>query len=319
MKLRKIKYSCVFLTLLLLLVIQKGKLYAQSEPMFTQYSFNEIFINPAYTGSHEMLSLSSLYRKQWVNINGAPTTLTFTAHSPVFESKIGLGLTAYRDVVGVTAQTGLFANYAYRIKTNKGTLAFGLLGGFNGYSDRLSEIQTNDAGDEEFTGNSPVLFAPNFGFGTYYHTERFYFGLSVPRLIHNQLKIGASNTIEAVEGSFVKEELHVFLASGFIFNVNPALKLRPSAMVKMVMNAPVEYDLNLAGLIYQSVWIGGGYRSGDAWNLMAAIQANPQFRIGYSYDYTFTRLRTLSGGTHEVSLNYLFNYKKSKITSPRYF
>lgn len=293
--------------------------FAQSEPMFTQYSFNEIFINPAYAGSHDALSFSSVYRRQWIRINGSPTTKTFTAHSQLLKSRVGLGLTAYQDNIGVTTQSGVFGNYAYRVKLNKGTLAMGLLGGYIAYQENLSDVATNDIDDNEFLNNTPSAFAPNFGFGTYYYTKVFYLGLSAPRLIFNKLYINQNNEVERVTSSFVKEEVHLFLASGFIFDVNPLLKIRPSGMLKVVMNAPIEYDLNLAALVLTSVWVGGGYRSGDAWNLMTAMQVNDQLRVAYSLDFTFTNLRSVAGSTHELSLNYVLRYNKGKVTSPRYF
>lgn len=306
-----------FLFILSFLSVQKA--YAQSEPMFTQYSFNEIFINPAYAGSHDALSFSTVYRRQWMRIVGSPITKTFTAHSQLLRSKVGLGLTAYQDNIGVTTQTGVFGNYAYRIKLNKGTLAMGLLGGYISYQENLSDVATNDLDDNEFLNNTPAAFAPNFGVGTYFYTKVFYLGLSAPRLIFNKLYINQNNEVERVTSSFVKEEVHLFLASGFVFDINPLLKIRPSGMLKVVMNAPVEYDLNLAALVLTSVWIGGGYRSGDAWNVMTAIQVNDQLRVAYSLDYTFTNLRNVAGSTHELSLNYVLRYNKTKITSPRYF
>ncbi len=308
-----------FLLLSFGLLIYSTLLHAQSEPMFTQYTFNEIFINPAYAGSHDALSFSTVYRRQWLKINGSPTTKTFTAHSQLLKSRVGLGLTAYQDNIGVTTQTGLFGNYAFRIKMNKGKLALGLLGGYVAYQENLSEVQTNDNDDLEFLNNTPAVFAPNFGFGTYYYTKVFYFGVSVPRIIYNKLYINQNNEVERVTSSFNKEELHLFVASGFVFDVHPLFKVRPSGMLKVVMNAPIEYDLNLATLLLNSVWVGGGFRSGDAWNLMSAVQVNEQLRIAYSFDYTFTNLRTVAGGTHELSLNYVLRYNKTKVTSPRYF
>lgn len=292
---------------------------AQSEPMFSQYTFNEIFINPAYAGSHDAISLSSVYRKQWANIEGAPTTKTFTAHTPLFSNKVGLGLTIYNDVIGVANQTGYFANYAYRIKLNKGTISLGMLAGVNGYQERLSEIKTTQAGDNRFASNTPTVYAPNFGFGTYYYTKRFYIGLSVPRLIANKLNIGPNGEVQSVDGSFLKSELHYFLATGFVFEVNPLVKIRPTLMLKTVVNAPMEYDLNLMGIFYNSLWLGGGYRSGDSWNLLTALQISNQLRVGYSYDYTFTSLKDFAGYTHELSVNYVFKFKTKKLTSPRYF
>lgn len=311
------KYRIILCVIFLGFASQHVK--SQSEPMFTQYSFNEIFINPAYAGSHDALSFSTLYRRQWIRIDGSPTTKTFTAHSQLLKSKVGLGITAFQDKIGVTNQTGVFGNYAYRLKLSKGTLALGLLGGYIAYQDNLSDIETNDLDDAEFSSNTPAAFAPNFGFGSYYYTKRFYLGLSAPRLIYNKLLINQNNEVVRVESSFNKEEVHFFLASGFIFDVNPLLKIRPSGMLKVVMNAPVEYDINLAALMLTSIWVGGGYRSGDAWNLMTAIQVNEQLRVAYSLDLTFTNLRHTAGSTHEISLNYVLRYNKTKVTSPRYF
>lgn len=295
------------------------KLFAQSEPMFTQYTFNEIFINPAYAGSHESLSVSSLYRRQWLRLDGSPTTKTLTAHSNLLKSKVSLGLTTYQDDIGVSTQTGMFANYAYRIKLNKGTLSLGLLGGYIAYQENLSEVKTNDGDDSEFLNNTPAVFAPNFGFGTYYYTKIFYFGVSTPRILFNKLYINQNNEVERVTSSFNKEELHLFIASGYIFDIHPLFKLRLSGMLKVVMNAPVEYDLNIATLMFSSIWVGTGFRSGDSWNIMTAVQISDQFRLAYSIDNTFTNLRTVAGSTHELSLNYLFRYNKKKVTSPRYF
>lgn len=308
-----------FIAFLLLGVFNANQIYAQSEPMFSQYTFNEIFINPAYAGSHEALSFSSVYRKQWVNMEGAPTTKTFTAHSHLFKSKVGLGVTAYQDQIGVASQTGFFANYAFRIRLNKGTLSLGMLGGYSGYQERLTEIKTTESGDARFSSNTPMVFAPNFGFGTYYYTKRFYFGISVPRMITNKLIINQYSQVERVDGSLNTDALHYFIATGFVFDVNPLVKLRPSMMIKAVMNAPIEYDANLSALLYTALWVGAGYRSGDSWNILTAIQVNNQLRIGYSYDYTITKLKDFAGGSHEFSMNYVLKYNTKKITSPRYF
>ncbi len=316
---QRLRKNWLLIVLALASLLQNKLANAQSEPMFSQYTFNEIFINPAYAGSHEALSFSSVYRKQWVNIEGAPTTKTFTAHSHLFKSKVGLGLTAYQDQIGVASQTGFFGNYAYRIKMSKGTLSLGLLAGFSGYQERLTEVKTNDNGDMKFAANTPMVFAPNFGFGTYYYTKRFYFGVSVPRMITNKLIINQYSQVERVDGSLNTEDLHYFIATGYIIDVNPLVKLRPSMMIKTVMNAPVEYDVNLSALLYTALWVGGGYRSGDSWNILTAVQVNNQLRVGYSYDYTITKLKDFAGGSHEFSLNYVLKYNSKKITSPRYF
>ena len=63
--------------LVLIIAILMGMdVYSQQDPHYTQYMYNMNVINPAYAGSKENLSLGLLYRKQWVEIEGAPTTIT---------------------------------------------------------------------------------------------------------------------------------------------------------------------------------------------------------------------------------------------------
>lgn len=309
-----------FLSLLSLLglFLSSLPLQAQNEPMFTQYTFNELFINPAYAGSNDALSISSVFREQWVNIDGAPSTKTLTAHTPLYESRVGLGLTAYKDEIGVASQTGIFGNYAFHIPLESGTLSLGVLGGLSGYQERLLDVKTNTP-DNRFSSNTPMFFVPNFGVGLYYYTKHYYIGLSAPRLIENTLVIDQNNAVQGVDGKFAGIGLHYFLASGILLDVGQLVKIRPAVLIKAVVNAPVEFDFNLAALFVNTLWLGAGYRSGDALNFLSAIQINNQLRIGYSFDYTFTSLSSYAGGTHEFSVNYLFAFNGRKITSPRYF
>lgn len=306
------------LLLAVCLLLLTSQLRAQNEPMFTQYSFNELFINPAYAGSNEAMSISSVFREQWVNIDGAPSTKTLTAHSPFYNSRVGLGLTLYRDDIGVASQTGIFGNYSFKIPLDVGTLALGVLGGVSGYQERLLDVKTNTP-DVRFSQNTPMFFVPNFGLGIYYYTKHYYFGLSAPRLMENTLIINQANAVERVDGKFAGIGLHYFLASGIILDVGQLVKIRPAVLIKAVVNAPVEFDFNLAALFVNTLWLGAGYRSGDALNFLSAVQINNQLRIGYSFDYTFTSLSSYAGGTHEFTLNYLFAFNGRKITSPRYF
>lgn len=303
---------------LFLLLFTTYRVSGQNEPMFTQYTFNELFINPAYAGSHDALSTTSLFREQWINIDGAPSTKTLAAHAPLGESRVGLGITLLKDDIGVSSQTGLFGNYAFKIPLNTGTLALGVLAGVSGYRERLLDVKTNTP-DVRFSQNTPMFFVPNFGAGIYYYTKNYYLGLSAPRFIENTLIVNQSQTVERAEGKFAGVGLHYFLASGIIIDAGQLIKLRPAILIKAVMNAPVEFDFNLSALFVNTLWLGAGYRSGDAFNAMTAIQLNKQLRMGYAFDYTFSNLRQYAGGTHEFSLNYLFAFNGKKITSPRYF
>ncbi|MBL0343396.1 MAG: PorP/SprF family type IX secretion system membrane protein [Bacteroidetes bacterium] len=90
--------KCVILSAITLVFAQQGA-KAQFEPQFTQYMFNEMFINPAYAGSREQISATMVYRNQWVGLEGAPKTQTASIHGPLMNKKLGLGLTIMNESI----------------------------------------------------------------------------------------------------------------------------------------------------------------------------------------------------------------------------
>ena len=116
-----------------ILVVFAVSVDAQHSPITSQYMFNGLLINPAYAGSRDALAANITYRRQWVGFEGAPTTNLFSVHSPIRGSRIGLGLQVYTDRIGVSRETGVMTNYAYRIPFKKGKLQFGIGAGVNGH------------------------------------------------------------------------------------------------------------------------------------------------------------------------------------------
>jgi type IX secretion system PorP/SprF family membrane protein len=278
--------------------------------------FNEMFINPAYAGSREAMSATLLYRNQWVGLEGAPETQTFSIHGPFVKNKIGLGISLLNESIGVTKQFGAFVNYAYRITMKKGTFAMGLQAGILRHQNEFLDINTVTPGDEQFMANSDKVIGPNAGIGLYYNTSRFYAGLSIPRLLEN--KIDVANGTD-VKNKFNSSYWHYFLSSGYVMSLTGDLKFKPTLMMKIANAAPVEFDVNANFLFNEMFWVGAGYRTGDALSIAASVQLTKQLRIGYSYDYTLTDLNDFSNGTHEITLGYDFVFEKSKVVTPRYF
>src|SRR5688500_13409199 len=177
MKTSKMKIKTITVVLTFFLVVDNLK--AQYDGMFTQYMFNEMFINPAYAGSKEAMSATLLHRQQWVNFPGRPITTSFSLHGPLMENKMGVGLSILNEKIGVMSRNLIYASYAYRVKVHeKGTLAFGLMGGIDNQINKFSSIRVSDdasaAADPQFSQNSPNITAPNFGAGAYYNTRTFY-------------------------------------------------------------------------------------------------------------------------------------------------
>lgn len=292
---------------------------AQYDAMFTQYMFNEMYINPGYTGSKEAMAVNLSHRQQWVNFPGRPITTSFTLHGPLANNKMGLGLSVLNEQIGKLSRNLVYLNYAYRIKTgDKGHLSFGLMGGIHNQVNKLSELKATESGDIQIAQNTPNLIAPNFGFGIYYYTNKFYAGISIPRMMDDSYMFDQSGSV-VKKTSFNSEKFHYYLTIGNVFEVNEDLKIKPQAMVKMVQNAPLQYDLNVNFLIKNKIWAGVSYRSGSDVSALLGLQVNPQFLVNYSYDYALTQIQKYSQGSHEITIGYLFLYKQRKVVTPRYF
>ncbi|WP_113663215.1 PorP/SprF family type IX secretion system membrane protein [Pedobacter nanyangensis] len=293
-----------------------GKVNAQQEAMYSQYMFNTLAINPAYAGSRNITSATALYRSQWVGIDGAPETLTFTIDAPLNNKKIGLGLQVFSDKIGVTQNSGALLSYAYRIRMETGTLSFGLQAGYSQYRAALSSVPLNTYSSTDVAFNSDINKGLlNLGTGIYYNSDRFYIGLSAPQLLNNQL----NNFTVTNDNVFRGQALHLFLASGYVFPLSEDFDLKPSVLIKGVKGAPIQADLNANLWIKQVFSIGMQYRTSADLAAMMEVQASPQLRLGYSYDRSTTKLVQFNSGSHEIMLRYEFGFEKGKTISPRYF
>lgn len=302
--------------IILFFTLLAGQALAQQEAMYSQYMFNTLAINPAYAGSRGVASATALHRSQWVGIDGAPETFTFTIDAPVNNKKVGLGLQVFSDKIGVTQNNGALASYAYRIRMAKGTLSFGLQAGYSQYRANLSTVPLNTGGQNDVAFQDDVNKGLlNLGTGVYYNSDRFYVGLSSPQLLNNQLsefRVAGNNT-------FSGQALHLFLATGYVIPLSTDFDLKPSVLVKGVKGAPIQADLNANLWIKQVFSIGFQYRTSADIAAMVEVQASPQFRLGYSYDRSTTKLVQFNSGSHEIMLRYEFGFERGRTISPRYF
>ncbi|MEO8069295.1 MAG: type IX secretion system membrane protein PorP/SprF [Flavobacteriales bacterium] len=292
-----------------------GTALAQQEVMVSQYMFNGLFINPAYAGSHPYASSSLLHREQWLDVPGAPRTSMLAFDAPLYNNRMGLGLSIVRDEIGVSRDMEVAAQYAYRIKLGDGRLAFGLKAGLSIYSAELNDLVYWDENDAVFAQNVNNAMIGKFGFGMYWNNNVSYVGISVPTLY------AADNAI-AVEGSDVTDGFftqHLYLNAGKLFHLNENFDLKPSFLVKYELSAPVEVDINCNVLYKERFWLGAGYRTGDAIVGMVEYQITPRLRAGYAYDMALNKLRAYTTGSHELMLGLDFGKETIKIKTPRYF
>lgn len=292
-----------------------NSVFGQQDPQYTQYMYNMSILNPAYAGSNETLSLGMLGRKQWTDIDGAPRTATFFAHAPIARN-LGGGFSVIADEIGPVKEQNIYADISYTINVSEeGKLAFGLKGGVTLQNiDFLSIILPQDPNDPLFQDNVNETY-PNFGAGVFYYTDKFYVSFSVPNILK-------STHFEKSNGIITKasEEMHYFLTSGYVFNLNPNLKFKPSFLAKGVSGAPVSIDVNANFLLYDRLELGASYRWDDAVSALVNFGVTRSFRVGYAYDYNVSDFSySNTGGSHEIILLYDIDFNKKNLKSPRFF
>ena len=296
--------------LLLILLSASIKMSAQQVATYAQYMFNGLAINPAYAGSHEALSASFLQRFQNVGLKGAPQTETFSVHSPLVNSRVGLGLIFVHDKIGVVDQTGLNFTYAYRIPMNKGTvLSLGIQGGAGWFKADYTDLLLLQNPDPVFNQNVREV-RPNIGAGIYYYNKLGYVGLSMPHMLGN---------VFHTSGASVYQNVPVILSGGYVFTMNRVLKLKPNFLLKVLDGKAVEFDVNANVLFDEVLWVGVSYKSSKTVALLTEIQFSDQFRFGYSYQISAGPIKTADLGSHEIMINYRFKYFKKGVVTPRYF
>lgn len=299
------------IVILLLLVTVSG--FAQQDSQYTHYMYNTININPAYAGSRGVASIFGLHRTQWVGLDGAPTTNAFSINSPIQNSRLGVGLSFVNDKIGASDQNNISADLSYTIPTSeKYDLSFGIKASADLLNVDYTKLNRYDLNNPLFQNNIDNAFSPNIGAGVYYHSDKLYLGLSVPRFL--KIKHFDDNTSTAVN-----DKLHYYLIGGYVFDVSPTVKLKPSVLTKMVSGAPLQVDVAANVLLQDKFSLGLSYRWSAAATAMAGIQITDGLLIGYSYDFDTTSLRNYNSGSHEIFLRFeLFNIQK-RIITPRFF
>ncbi len=290
-------------------------LLAQQDPQFTQYMFNLLALNPAYAGSEERVSLKALSRHQWVGFDGAPTTQTLTVHTPLGRESIALGGTVMRDSHGPITQYTFMADVAYRIFMGDAKLAFGLKGGLNLFQGQFADLNPLVAGDQVFQQNVSTKLDPQFGFGVMYYSDRYFIGLSTPKLLRTEFFQTDSLAFVSLPG----QRPHYFLTGGYVFDLGTYHKFKPTFLVKAVQGAPISFDLTANFLFFDKFWLGAMYRHTDAVGALAQYHITGDLTVGYAYDYPLSTLRNYSGGSHEIMLGFAFGNKLKGVRSPRYF
>ncbi len=298
---------------------------AQQDAQYTQYMYNTISVNPAYAGSRGVMSIMGLHRSQWVGLDGAPRTQTLTVNTPIGKNnRVGLGLSIVNDEIGPTDETYFDIDFSYTIPTSeRGKLSFGLKAGGHLLNVDFQKLSQFEVGDSVFeNGNIDNKFSPNVGVGIYYHTDKFYLGLSAPNLLETDHFDEAATVGNNNASTFIAEErINYYLITGYVFDIGDNVKFKPAVLSKLVFGAPLQVDVSANFLLYDKLTLGVAYRWSAAFSAMAGFQISDSLMVGFGYDKESTELgRTqFNDGSYEVMLRFELFKKYNRMLTPRFF
>jgi len=294
--------------------VHPGK--AQYDPLYNQYNFDQLMINPAYTGIHDIFSVSFISRIQWVNINGAPITNTFTVNTSIGNNKAGIGAILINDSFGVSNNTEFYLTYGYKINFGRGSLSAGIQGGYMSYKYDYSKLNLEFEDDPSFSSQDEQISQPNFGIGLWYQTDKYYIGLSMPRILEVEIDVTDINGVSSPSNRYRRQ---FYISAGGMLTLNSTLKLKPYGLIRIINGAPANIDIGANLLIRELIWAGILIRDLDALALMTQLEISDKFRVGVSVELATTKLVTTSYGTYEIMLVLDFAAFSQQVLRRRYF
>lgn len=299
---------------LILLLVSSISGFSQQDPQYTQYMYNTINVNPAYAGSRGVLSVFGLYRTQWVGLDGAPDTSTFSINTPFNNSNVGLGVSFINDRIGPAVENNISVDFSYTIPMSETyKLSFGIKGTANILDVDYTKLNRHDITDASFQYNIDNRFSPNVGAGVYLHSDKVYAGVSVPNILETSHYDDNDPYVEA------KERMHLYAIGGVVFDLNETIKFKPAFLAKVVQGAPLQLDVTANFMFSQKFVVGAAWRWDAALSGLVGFQATERWFIGYAYDAETTKLANYNSGSHEIFLRYEFANRNKSIITPRFF
>lgn len=286
-------------------------LSAQFSPLQSQYLFNGIGLNPAYTGSEDALSISGSFRGQWLGLKGAPRTETITIHTPLKKMNSAFGLQLFADQIGIDKNTGFFASYAYRLRFENSTLSFGIAAGVNMLKSNFTELNPTHDLDPLLQSDAPLSILPDFSFGIHYYGKRLFASFALPQFLTHKL-----NGMKYQIGNDFSNYNYT-LGGGYKFDLFKEGAIKPSILMKYKVGRQIQFDFNLMVAFNLGLEIGLAYRTSEAAMLLVKVNPTPQFQIMYSLGVPLNSLLSYTYGSHEIGIKYNFKYN-TQAQSPRF-
>ncbi|MBN8577151.1 MAG: type IX secretion system membrane protein PorP/SprF [Cytophagales bacterium] len=278
-------------TLVLLLLATLS--FAQQDAIYSQYLFNPLIVNPAYSGLNNTFNGTIGYRTQWMGLEGQPQTLNATLHTSLVQNKAGAGLLVSTDRIGSLNTTEINATFAYKLRFEKQTFSFGMQAGVQNFNNSMKGINPFDPADDLFlTGERGTRI--NLGAGVALKSEKYFIGLSAPRLLPTTFKSG--------DQQFDLYNQHLYLMGAYVHYLNERIRLKPTVLLRGVKGAPASIDVGL-NVNYNAIHTAGIFtRNFNTYGVLLQTLLKEQYRFGYVFEMPTGKSVGTQFSTHEVML-----------------
>jgi type IX secretion system PorP/SprF family membrane protein len=282
-----------YITLSLLFCLTIGIAKAQQDPIYAQYLFNPLVINPAYSGMNNNFNGTIGYRTQWLGLEGQPQTMSASLHSSFLNNKVGAGLFVSNDRIGNLSSTEINTSFSYKLQFEESVLSFGMQVGVLNFNSTLRGVTTFDQGDDLFL-NGERGTRINLGAGVALKSGNYFIGLSVPRLLPTTFKSG--------DTEFELYNQHLYLMGAYVHYLNERVRLKPSVLLRGVKGAPASVDVAMNINFNAIHTIGIFTRNFNTYGLLLQTLLKEQYRFGYVFEVPTGKSVGTQFTTHEIML-----------------
>jgi type IX secretion system PorP/SprF family membrane protein len=309
-----------FLVIVLLVVLSPA--FSQQDPQFSQYMFNDLYNNPAYSGVMGVTNLTMTYRSQWLGYTGtfdeggAPNTFLASFNTPIFRIRSGAGFYFVNDVIGPQNNIQFMASYAYHLGVGNGKLSLGLRAGIYGQSIDFSKYRPVNWDDPLLLNGKESQYRPDMGVGIYYKAEKYFAGVSLNHILNTEFDFNSDSLKNALENNLV-------INGGYVYELNYDVILTPTLLVRTDF-VSYSFDISVLGTYREKFWGGLSYRQSEAIIALMGINLlkDKSLRLGYSLDYVIQAQRAKQATSHEILLSYnmpaMTGGGKKVIRTPRF-
>lgn len=271
---------------------------AQQDPLYSQYMLNPLLLNPAYAGLNNNFNAQLGYRTQWTGLEGQPTTLNLSAHSSLVDNKVGAGFLLVQDRIGNIANTEANLSASYKLQLKEQVFSFGMQMGIQNYRTDYSELNVLDPGDNAFVGGEKGT-RMNIGAGAILKSEKYFIGLSVPRLLPSTFKNGGQE--------FELYNQHYYLMGSYVHYFNEHIRFKPSVLFRGVSGAPASVDVAFNVNLNAIHTAGLFTRNFKTYGLLLQTLLQEKYRFGYVFELPTNKSVGTNFTTHEISLGILLS------------